>query len=419
LEVKIAKFVIDGGGQLKGEIRVLGAKNAAMKMMAASILIKDKVLLENVPDILDITKISEILIKMGAKIERKIHQLLIDTNTLSQTEPDPHLVKEFRASVVLIGPLLARFGQVKISHPGGDKIGRRPIDRHIKAFQDLGINVREDSGGYLFQKTDKLKTLVRFEKISVTATENILLFACGQNQPIVIENAAIEPEIIDLCQFLKKAGAKIAINGRQIIACANNLKAVRHQVIPDRLEAGTYAVMAAATKSELKITQLIPQHLGAFLAKLKVIGVKFEIGPDFLYIKKPENLGATKIKTAEYPGLATDWQPSLGLLLTQAKGTSRIEENIFENRLGYLEELQKMGAKIKLINNHVAEIEGPTKLSGANIASLDIRAGATLIIAGLIAKGRTQISQAENIDRGYEKIEERLQKLGAKIRRIP
>ena len=416
--------MIGGGKRLKGEIKVFGAKNAAMKMMAASILFEEPVILDNVPEILDITKLSAILTKMGAKIERKGHQLSIDTSKLANIDPDPFLVGTFRASVVLIGPLLARFGQVRIAHPGGDKIGRRPIDRHLKAFGDLGIKVAETNDSYLFQKTDYLNTKVHFEKISVTATENILIFACGQQETISIDNAAIEPEVIDLCNFLQKGGAKISISGRQISVSGGKLKKVRHQVIPDRIEAGTFAVLAAATASSLKITDLIPEHLGAFLNKLREIGVQFEIGDNFLYIRKPlENkistyLRASKISTAEYPGLPTDLQPPLGLLLTQAVGESLIQENIFENRLGYLKELQKMGAKIKVINNHLAKITGPAKLHGADISSLDIRTGATLIIAGLIASDKTQIAHAENIDRGYERIEERLQKLGADIKRI-
>lgn len=419
LEVKISKFIINGGKKLSGEIKCFGAKNAAMKMIAASILIGNRVELENVPDISDIKVLSEILIKMGAEIERQGHQLSIDSSKLQDMEPEASLVRSIRASVVLIGPLLARFGQVKISHPGGDKIGRRPIDRHIKAFRQLGINVEEIQDGYFFQKGNLTKNAVVFEQISVTATENILLFAVGQPREIVIENAAIEPEIIDLIEFLKKAGAKIQVAGRKITIFGGQLRGVNHRVIPDRIEAGTFAVLAAANQSQLKISQINPPHLKVFFEKLSQIGVQFEIGRDWVYIKNSPSLKQATIKTAEYPGFSTDWQPPMSLLLTQAAGTSSIYENIFENRLGHLEELRKMGANIKIKNLHEAEILGPTKLHGAQIASLDIRSGATLIIAGLIAERQTIIHQAENIDRGYEKIEERLRQLGADIQRTP
>lgn len=412
----MAKFEIEGGHPLSGELEVYGAKNAAMKMIAASILVKGKVTLENVPEISDITNLCQILKDLGAVISRDYHHLEIVTANLENIKPDSKLVRMMRASVVLVGPLLARFGQVEIPHPGGDKIGSRPINFHLKAFQDLGIEVRQTNQRYFFKKTDRLKNRVKFEKITVTGTENILLFAAFQNEKIELENAAIEPEVIDLIEFLREAGVRIKVDDHRINILGNqNLKAVHHTVIPDRIEAGTFAVLAAAAKSELKITHIFPGHLTAFLRKLREIGVKFDLGKDFLYIKKSTGLNAANICTGEYPNFSTDWQPPIGVLLTQAKGISRIKENIFENRLGYLKELQQMGANIRLINNSLAEITGPTVLSGAEIESLDIRAGATLLIAGLIAQGKTIINEAENIDRGYEKIEERLSKIGANI----
>ena len=415
----MAKFEILGNNQLSGTLAVLGAKNAAMKMIAASILINGKVILTNVPDILDIENLCQILKGLGAKISRDAHQLEIETNNLTNVNPDTGLVGKIRASVVLVGPLLARFGRVEISHPGGDKIGSRPINLHLQAFRDIGVEVTEEPNHYLFKKKGPIGNEVFFRKISVTATENILLFACSQDHEIVINNAAIEPEIIDLCEFLRKAGVNIEIDGRRIsIRGKNYLDGLSHQVIPDRIEAGTFIVLAAASGSQLKITHLNPKHLFAFLNKLKEIGVKFDVGRDFIYIKDSSALNAAEIVTAEYPGFSTDWQPPIGLLLTQANGKSHIQENIFENRLGYLRELQAMGAKVKLINNSQAEIVGPAELQGATIKSLDIRAGATLLIAGLIAQGKTIINQAEYIDRGYEKIEERLFKIGAKILRV-
>lgn len=388
-------------------------------MIAATILINGTVVLDNVPDILDIQKIINILQKMGGNINRQGHQLTINTEALRPGDPDGDLVRTMRASIVLVGPLLARFGKVKIPLPGGDKIGSRPIDRHLKAFTDLGIEVSISKNGYSFEKTKLIDNLVVFDKISVTGTENVLLFASAQPTKITIENAAIEPEIIDLVEFLRKAGVIIQIDGRRIsIHGKSHLQSVSHQIIPDRIEAGTFIVLAAAARSQLKITNLNPTHLTAFLDKLKEIGVQFDVGSDFIYIKNSPELHACDIATAEYPGFSTDWQPPVGLLLTQARGISHIQENIFENRLGYLKKLQAMGAKDKLINLRRAEITGPARLHGAEIESLDIRAGATLLIAGLIAQGKTIINQAENIDRGYEKIEERLSKIGANIKRF-
>ncbi|MGA2667217.1 MAG: UDP-N-acetylglucosamine 1-carboxyvinyltransferase [Patescibacteria group bacterium] len=419
LEVNISKFIIDGGKNLSGTIEVFGAKNAAPKMIAASIIINDKVTLHNIPDILDINKICQIIEELGAKITRHHHTLEIDTRDMTYQNPNPDFVKSMRSSVVLVGPLLARFGKVQIPHPGGDKIGSRPIDRHIKAFQELGVSVEQKPDHYLFINGHSLNKSIQFEKISVTGTENIILFATLGKKKITINNAAIEPEIIDLINFLNKAGADIVVQDRQItITGQKKLFGVEYTCIPDRIEAATFAVLAAASGSNLTIKNVVPEHLAPFLQKLVTLGVKFEINGDLLHIKKSGELKATKIETAEYPGFSTDWQPPLGVLLTQTHGLSQIKENVHENRLGYLDKLCQMGAHVKILNNHQAEISGPTQLHGAEIESLDIRAGATLIIAGLIAHGKTTIRQAEMIDRGYEKIEERLSKIGAEIKRV-
>lgn len=419
MEVNISKFIIDGGKNLSGTIEVFGAKNAAPKMIAASIIINDKVTLHNIPDILDINKICQIIEELGAKITRHHHTLEIDTRDMTYQNPNPDFVKSMRSSVVLVGPLLARFGKVQIPHPGGDKIGSRPIDRHIKAFQELGVSVEQKPDHYLFINGHSLNKSIQFEKISVTGTENIILFATLGKKKITINNAAIEPEIIDLINFLNKAGADIVVQDRQItITGQKKLFGVEYTCIPDRIEAATFAVLAAASGSNLTIKNVVPEHLAPFLQKLVTLGVKFEINGDLLHIKKSGELKATKIETAEYPGFSTDWQPPLGVLLTQTHGLSQIKENVHENRLGYLDKLCQMGAHVKILNNHQAEISGPTQLHGAEIESLDIRAGATLIIAGLIAHGKTTIRQAEMIDRGYEKIEERLSKIGAEIKRV-
>jgi len=415
---KISKFVISGKKQLTGEIAVFGAKNAAMKMIAASILINGKVILNNIPDILDIQKLIEILEKMGGKFLRRQHTLEINLTNLRAGNPDTDLVKSMRASVVLLGPLLARFGKVKIPHPGGCLIGKRPIDRHIRAFRELGVEIEEKDDYYDFKLGKITKDKISFEKISVTGTENIILFASGQDLTLTIKNAAIEPEIIDLIEFLKKSGAKIIVDGRTINIQGNtHLQPIEYSVVPDRIETGTFAILSALA-GNLKITQINPGHIDSLLKKFDEMGIKFEKGGDWLYIKKPFQFNSCDLVTAEYPGFATDLQSPMGVLLTQAKGKSIITENIFENRLAYLAELSKMGAKINIVNSHQAEVFGPTNLHGAKIQSLDLRSGVTLLIAGLIAQGETEILQAEIIDRGYEKIEERLQKLGAEIKRV-
>ncbi len=425
----MAKFIILGQQPLSGEIKVLGAKNAAIKMIAAACLLEGETVLENVPDILDIQKIITILEKMGVKFTRENHHLSINTRDLQPINPDSSLVAQIRASVILVGPLLARFGKITIPHPGGCLIGSRPIDLHLWALKQLGVTVTEKNGLYQFYQTAPLskEVTISFPKISVGATENVILYACLQEQPVTIENAAIEPEIMDLIEFLKKAGVQIEVTNRKIaIFGKSHLRGVTHRVVPDRIEAGTFIILAATTKNSLKITEICPQHLTALLGKIKEMGVGFDLGEDFIYIKKPRcfdrdkpnKILAAEISTAEYPGFPTDLQPSMGVLLSQATGRSLIKENLFENRLGYLEELQKMGAKINQLGPKEAEIIGPTPLSGAKIHSLDLRAGATQLIAALAASGTTEILQAENIDRGYEKIEERLSTIGAQIRRV-
>lgn len=415
----ISKFRIVGGKDLKGEIEVNGAKNAAMKMIAACCLTPGLFTLENIPEILDVQKEIKILEHIGAKIERTDHRLSVDTTNL-QNKPLPRdLIKELRASIVLIGPLLVRFGEVVIPHPGGCMIGARPIDRHIKAFRDLGVEVTESADSYTFKRGSILGTTTAFEKITWTGTENIILFASGLPQVTTIENIALEPEVFNLIELLEKMGAKFEVKGRTAkVTGTANLTAANHTCMSDRLEAATFAIMAAAIGNGIKITNCPCNHLDALLEKFEVMGIQFAKEEKSLYIKKPGKITATDISTAEYPGFVTDTQPPMGLLLTQAEGKSTIRENLFESRLGYLKELKKMGADIEFIDDHEAKISGPTKLHGAHLQSLDLRAGATLLIAGLAAVGETIIEGAENIDRGYEKIEDRLKAIGADIERI-
>jgi UDP-N-acetylglucosamine 1-carboxyvinyltransferase len=425
----MSKFEIQGPNNLVGEIKVFGAKNVALKLIAATVLIKDKVTLKNMPQILDIQNMLEILEKAGADISQNGHETTIDTTNLSSNDPDGVLMEKLRASVVLIGPYLARFHRINVPRPGGCSIGTRSIDVHLDAFTQLGIDIvhKTDGSGdtcqdnlYHFSCANIYGQNIQLKEASCTATENIMMAAALSSGKTVINNAAQEPQIEDLANFLNSAGAQITGAGSSIIEIVGveTLKGLSYTIMPDPIEAGTFVCLAAITNSEIKITHCKPDHLRPFLDKITDIGINFEVGDDYIVVKPTNELRPTNIDTAVYPGFPTDLQAPIGLVLTQADGESTICENLFENRLGYLNELEKMGAKIKIIDNHTAKIAGPTKLHGSQISSLDLRAGATVLLAGLAATGTTIIENAEMIDRGYEKIEERLSALGAKIKRI-
>ncbi|MFA6493252.1 MAG: UDP-N-acetylglucosamine 1-carboxyvinyltransferase [Patescibacteria group bacterium] len=416
----MAKFIIEGQQKLSGGIEVLGAKNAAMKMIAASILIKDKVILENVPNILDIQVIIDILKQNGAEITREGHTLNIDTTNLIDTDPNPELVAKMRGSIVLVGPYLARFKHIRFPKPGGCAIGTRSIDAHLKAFEDIGAKVSCTNKLFKVDLEENLGGVVNLTEPSVTATENIIMSQVLNDKETVINNAATEPQIADLINFLNSAGAKITGAGTRTIEIkpVDNLVGVKYRSMPDPFETATFICMAIVTKSLLKITNCRPSDMYPFLDMVNKIGVDFKIGSDYIQITKINNLEPIDLETGIHPGFSTDMQAPMGLVLTQANGQSSIYEKLFENRLGYLKELVRMGAKVDFVDNHHAVIYGPTKLYGQRIESLDLRAGATLLIAGLIASGTTEIKNAENIDRGYERIESRLEKIGAKIKRI-
>lgn len=414
------KFIIQGGNKLKGEISVMGAKNAALKMIAASVLFNGEVVLNNVPDILDIRNLQNILEKNGAVFLRSGNQLKIDTSKLTNHDPDPVLVEKMRGSIVLIGPYLARFGQIGLPQPGGCAIGCRPIDIHLHVFKEFGVDIKKEENNFYQFKVEKLKAgKISFDKISVTATENAILAAVLTEGETEISHAACEPEITDLIKFLNRAGAKIDGEGTNNlkITGVEKLNKIEYTVMPDKIEAATFITLGLMTDSQITVNGLRIEDIQIFLDKLTEIGASFESGENFVKIKNTQNLKAFEIETAVYPGFATDWQALMGLIATKTEGQSKINETIFENRLGYLKELQNMGANIEILNKHEALVNGPTSLKGAQIESLDLRAGATLVIAGLAANGKTIIEEAQIVDRGYEKIEERLQKLGAQITR--
>ncbi len=420
----MSKFIIHGGKKLNGSVKISGAKNAALKMLAATILTKKICQISNVPQILDIRVMIKILESIGAKISWiSKNTLLIDPSKINSYKPDPDLVGKLRASVVLAGPLLGRFKRAVISQPGGCVIGARPVYIHWKAFQKMGIKVEiKNNLVYLEAPKNIRNQTVILDQMSVTGTENILMFAASTNAKIQIHMAAAEPEIQNLAHMLKKMGAKISGAGTHEISIKGKsiLSGATISVIPDRIEAGTFILAGAITRGNMLIKRIIPQHMEMFFNKLEAAGVNFRLlhrKGQFTDVKimPYANLHPIKVDTRTYPGFPTDLQAPISVLLTQCPKTSKIFESLYENRLQYLSELKKMGASINILDTHTAEITGPTKLHGAKITSFDLRAGATLILAGLIANGVTEIDNIETIDRGYENIEKKLQKLGANI----
>lgn len=423
----MAKFKITGGKSLNGEIEVYGAKNAALKMIAASLMAKGTTVIHNVPDILDIQKMLELIRGLGARVDFSNHIASIDTTDVHSCKPDHELVKHFRGSIVLLGPLLSRFGKAEISQPGGCLIGARPIDTHLRAFEQIGYTSRLHGDSYHFEKKSaKVENItVTLEELSVTATENAIMGSVIGDSTINIRVCAVEPEIGELIDFLNKMGAKI--KGRDThfltIEGVKELKPIEFRVIPDRIEAGTLAILAILSKGEMTIKNIIPGHLDLFLQKLKDANAKFDLIPKDngfadLQIKRTTNLKSVNIDTRTYPGFPTDLQSPFAVLLTQADGIGQIFETIFEGRFNYLKELASMGASVTVQNPHLFVISGPTPLYGKEIKSLDIRGGAAVLIAAMIAQGTSVIEGIELIDRGYEKLDERLNKLGAKVERL-
>lgn len=415
------KFEIEGGYPLYGEVEISGSKNAALKMVAATLLADGPCTILNVPEISDIKVMLEIIKKLGGKVQKAKNSLVIDSSSVKIYSPPPSLVRLLRASVVFIGPLLARFGRVEIPSPGGDLIGARPIDTHLNMFRQFGVKVSEKNGLF-YLEIDKLKgQRIVLEEMSVSATENAMLFATLCEGETEIRVAACEPEIEDLAVFLNKMGAKIKGAGTHVIKIkgVKKLKGNNHQVIPDRIEAGTFIIASAVSKGEVEIKNINPSHLDLFLNKLKAANVNFKFtSPSSVLVKPSVGFKSVYIDTRPYPGFPTDLQAPFAVLLTQAKGTSMIFETLYENRFNYTKELSKMGASLEILDPHRLLISGPTPLFGKRIVSYDIRAGASLVIAALIASGKSILEKVELIDRGYEKIDQKLKKLNAKIKRI-
>ena len=412
----MSKFIIQGGKKLEGEVRISGSKNAALPIIAATVLVKGKTTLYNVPNIQDVQTMFQIIKDIGGKVTKKNNKVIIDTSKIHTYEIPENLMRKMRSSVILAGAIIGKYNKANFSYPGGCEIGSRPIDLHLKGFEKLGINIKEEYGEIICN-SEKIKgTQIHLDFPSVGATENIILAACLAEGITILTNAAKEPEIEDLVKFLNKAGAKIKGAGtdRIEIAGVKKLTEISYNIMPDRIEAGTYLVAGAITGGNVRITNANPMHIEPILNKLEEANCILEIGKDYVQIKAPRRIKSFDIKTMPYPGFPTDMQSIFGALLSTAKGTSIITENIFENRYKYVQELNRMGARIN-VEGRTAIIKGTKRIQGANVVASDLRGGAALIIEGLIAKGITQIDNIHYVLRGYENIEDKLKKLGAKI----
>lgn len=415
------KIVINGGRPLKGEVTISGAKNSVVALIPATILADDIVTLDGVPDISDVASLIEIMTIMGAKIERKEDSLVIDPRGVKNMPMPFGKINSLRASYYFYGSLLGRYGQATVGLPGGCDLGPRPIDLHLKAFEAMGAAMTMD-GSSMKLATDG-KPLqganIYMDTVSVGATINTILAAVKAEGRTVIENAAREPEIIDVVTLLNNMGAHIRGAGTDIIIIDGvpHLHGTRHQVIPDRIEAGTYIALAAAIGEGIQINNVLYEHLESYIAKLEEMGVRMTISEDSIFVEKQTGLKAIQIKTSPYPGFATDLQQPITPLLLTAAGRGRIVDTIYEKRVNHVPELAKMGANISTLNDHII-YEGPNQLTGSSVKATDLRAGAALVIAGLMASGTTEITNVEYILRGYSDIIHKLTQLGADIQLV-
>ena len=415
------KIVINGGRPLKGEVTISGAKNSVVALIPATILADDIVTLDGVPDISDVASLIEIMTIMGAKIERKEDSLIIDPRGVKNMPMPFGKINSLRASYYFYGSLLGRYGQATVGLPGGCDLGPRPIDLHLKAFEAMGAAMTMDGSSMKLATNGKplQGANIYMDTVSVGATINTILAAVKAEGRTVIENAAREPEIIDVVTLLNNMGAHIRGAGTDIIIIDGvpQLHGTRHQVIPDRIEAGTYIALAAAIGEGIQINNVLYEHLESYIAKLEEMGVRMTISEDSIFVEKQTGLKAIQIKTSPYPGFATDLQQPITPLLLTAVGRGRIVDTIYEKRVNHVPELAKMGATISTLNDHII-YEGPNQLTGSSVKATDLRAGAALVIAGLMASGTTEITNVEYILRGYSDIIHKLTQLGADIQLI-
>jgi UDP-N-acetylglucosamine 1-carboxyvinyltransferase len=416
------KLIVTGGTPLRGEIRISGAKNAALPVLVASLLTNKPLRIGNVPHLQDITTTMELLGRIGVKlvVDEKM-TIEADASAVTSLRAPYELVKTMRASILVLGPLLARFGKAEVSMPGGCAIGSRPVNLHIKGLQAMGADI-DIQDGYIKARASRLKgTRLLMEMVSVTGTENIMMAATLAKGTTVIENAAREPEVIDLAKCLVNMGAKISGAGSDTIVVegVDSLGGTYHNVIPDRIETGTYLVAATMTGGNIRLRDVQPEHLEAVLEKLRETGAEISTGPNWICLdRRDKKLKAVNIRTAPYPAFPTDMQAQFVALNCVAEGTATVTESVFENRFMHVLELQRMGANIEMRGN-TAIVRGVSHLAGAPVMATDLRASASLALAGLVAKSNTIVDRIYHIDRGYECIEEKLAQLGARIRRVP
>ncbi|WP_207652913.1 UDP-N-acetylglucosamine 1-carboxyvinyltransferase [Anaeromicrobium sediminis] len=417
----MGKFLVKRTDELKGRVKISGAKNSVLPILAASILSNDECILEEIPNLKDVVVMQELLKALGASVsyEEKTEIIKINGKNINTCEAPYDLIRKMRASFLVMGPLLAKCGKAKISLPGGCAIGSRPIDLHLKGFEALGANIKVDHG-YIEASAEKLiGTTIYLDFPSVGATENIMMAATLAEGTTIIENVAEEPEIVDLANFLNSLGANIRGAGTDTIKIqgVTELGHCNHTIIPDRIEAGTFMTATAICGGDVEICNVVPGHLKPMTAKLRECGIVIEENGDSIRVISNREIIPTDIKTLPYPGFPTDMQSQFMSILTMASGTSVVIETVFENRFMHVGELKRMGANIK-IEGRSAVVEGVKKLDGAQVKATDLRAGAALILAGMVADGETIIDDIYHVDRGYVKIEEKLRSLGANIERI-
>ena len=414
------KLRITGGNSLQGEVVISGAKNAALPILCASLLTSEPLRLSNIPKLNDISTTLKLLGQMGVKSLRDDRDVVtVHADRVTSLEAPYEMVKTMRASILVLGPLVARFGEARVSLPGGCAIGQRPVDQHIQGLAALGADIRIEHG-FVVAKASRLKgAVIRTDMVTVTGTENLMMAAVLAEGRTVLENAAREPEVVDLAELLIKMGAKIQGHGtdRIVIDGVPSLAGTEHCVTPDRIEAGSFLCAVGATGGDITLRGAAPEAMGATLSKLQEAGLDITTGPDWIRAVMQGRPRAVDVRTHEYPGFATDMQAQLMALDTIADGTSVIVETIFENRFMHVQELRRLGANID-IDGHTAVVRGVPKLSGATVMATDLRASASLVIAGLAAEGETFVERIYHLDRGYERMEEKLRRLGANIERI-
>ena len=414
------QYVIKGGNPLVGEVEIGGAKNAALAILTAAIMTDEPVLIDNMPDVSDINVLLEAISVIGATVERiDRHTVRINGATIGSVSVDYEFIKKIRASYYLLGALLGKYKKAEVPLPGGCNIGSRPIDQHLKGFRAMGAKVRIVNGAIVASAENLRGAHIFLDMVSVGATINIMMAAAMARGNTIIENAAREPHVVDVANFLNSMGANIKGAGTDVIRIrgVESLHSSSYSIVPDMIEAGTYMFAAAATRGDVLVKNVIPKHLEAMTAKLVEIGCEVEEFDDAVRVCAKSRLGKTHVKTLPYPGFPTDMQPQIGVTLSLARGTSIVTESIFENRFKYADELTRMGANIKVEGN-TAIIDGTEKLTGARISAPDLRAGAALVIAGMAAEGITVVNDIVYIQRGYEDFELKLQNLGAEIEKV-